>query len=170
MESATLFTMFQRFFRRRVLRAAVPSRGRNRTHIRQHRLVAARAPQGVDFVPVRVVRGIVDAVQVHQIRAICQHRQRFDFASVRQSAAFLAEYIFGYEARLHRQDRHAVLAMQQVGGNTQGRDVQFMPIQDQQIFRAVLRRRRARLHHDAHVRFRRKRDGAFKRHVQWRDA
>lgn len=70
---------FLRLFHCRGLRVAIPSGWRNRTHIGQHWLKAARAPQRIDLVAVVVVGRIINAIQVHKVRTIGQHRQRFDF-------------------------------------------------------------------------------------------
>ena len=118
----------------------------------------------------RVVGRVVDTVEMHQIRAVSEYRQRFDFAAVREAAAIVAVEFGRNIARLHGEYRHAVFAMQRFGGDRQRRDVAFMPVDDEQVLGAVLRGGLAGFGDHAHISIRRQCDGAFERHVHGRHA
>ena len=107
---------------------------------------------------------------MHQIGPIGEHGQRFDLTAMRQSVARVPVQLFGDVAGLHGQHRHAVFAMQRLGGDGQRRDIALMPIEDEQVFRAMPGRRHAGLGNDPHIGVRREADRPFERHVHRRDA
>ena len=91
---------------------------------------------------------------MHQIRLICQHRQRFDFAAVGEAAAIVAVKLGGDITRLHHDHAHARVAMQFFRGDRQRRNIAFVPIQNHQPLRAVPGGGGAGFHHHALVSFR----------------
>ena len=89
---------------------------------------------------------------------------------MREAVTLLPEKLFGDEASLHGEHGHAVFAVERFRGDAERRNVLFVPIENQEIFCAVLRGGRASFDDHPHVGFGRERDRAFERHVQRCDA
>ena len=60
-------------FRQSLVRAAIPSGWRDRSDVGQHRLVTASATQLVHQQAVLMIRRIVNAIEVHEVRLVCEH-------------------------------------------------------------------------------------------------
>ena len=99
-----------------------------------------------------------------------EHRQRLDLAAVGEAVAGVAVQLLRHVAGLHGDDTHAVVAVQRFRGDGERRDIAFVPIEDEQIFRAMLRGRDAGLGGHPHIGIGRQRDGALERRVHRRDA
>src|SRR5690348_2752204 len=102
-----------------MLRAAKPPGRRDGADVGQHRLVTAGTPQLVPFVAVAMVRGIVDTIEVDQLRPGGQYCERLDLAAVGKTIASLAVKLFSDVAGLDGQHTHAVAAVQRLCGDRQ---------------------------------------------------
>ena len=119
--------------------------GGDRADVGEHRLIAAGAPQLVHLVAVAVIGRIADAVEMHEIGPVREHGQRLDLAAMGEAVAGMAVQFLGDVAGLHGQHRHAVLAVQRFRRNGKRRNIALVPVEDQQIFGAVLGGRHAGL-------------------------
>src|SRR6202030_4215747 len=73
-----------------MLRAAEPARRRDRADVGEHRLKAAGAAQAIHLVAVRRVGGMLDPVEMHELRPLREHRKRLDLPAMGQAVAALA--------------------------------------------------------------------------------
>ena len=85
----------------RVLRAAEPAGRRDRADVGQHRLDSCACGAACPSCGRGVVGRIVDAVEMHEVGPMRQHRQRLDLAAVGEAVAGMAVKLLGDVAGLH---------------------------------------------------------------------
>src|SRR5437764_1429771 len=78
-----------------------------------------------------------NVIEAHEVGTMREHRQRLDLAAMGEAPAIVAVEIRRDVARLHGDHTHAVLAVQRFGGNRERGNVAFVPVEDEQILRAV---------------------------------
>jgi hypothetical protein len=87
-----------------------------------------------------MIRGVSDPIEVNEIRAVREDRERLDLAAVGETVELAPEPLLGHVAGLHGEHGHPVFTVEGVRRDRQRGNVPLVPVEDEQVSCAVRRR------------------------------